>query len=559
MPDSIKQQFVRSNLIVRPAEQGVSAFRAQFRQPLWIVLGVAIGILLIACTNVASILLARSAARSAEMAMRVSLGAARGRLIRQVLTENLLLAAAAGALGWVFARAIAPALVSMFRTADDPVQLVLAMNTRVLLFSAAASLVALVLFGLVPAFQASSTRPMDSIRGIVSHARGLALGRWFVTAQVAFAFTLVMGGAAFLFSLRNLTQVKTGFDTHGVAIVAIATSLGQNQEAKGGPLMDELISRVGGQSGVDSVAGVPYPTFDGGLSEQVLVSGRPAPEREEIYYRVSAEYFKALRTPILSGRAFEVADTHEDAASTAPTPAIVNEALAKKYFPDRNPLGAQFTRPSGKRPFVIVGVAANALYSGLRVGAEPIVYTPFTGDREFTLYVRSSLPLGALAQVIGREAQAVGSGARVREATTLDAMVGNTILREKLLAKVGGAFAFLGLVLAGIGLFGLLNYTVARRTKEIGIRSAVGARPLQLVGLVFRDLAQMAGVGVAVGLAGALGAMRLTESLLFGVKAADVSVMASAVVVFLAAALLAAGLPARRAAGIDPVVALRTE
>jgi predicted permease len=558
MPDSIRQQFLKGHLIVRSGAQGVSMFRTQFQKPLLIVLGVAIAILLIACTNVASILLARSTSRAPEMAMRVSLGAGRGRLVRQLLTESLLLSSAAGLLGWVLARAAAPVLVTMLSTASDPVQLVLAMNTRVLLFSAGVSVLAMVVFGLIPAFQASNTQPIDTIRAASNQASGLALGRVFVTAQVAFAFVLVMAGAAFLFSLRNLTRIQPGFDPQNVAVLVLTSALPDNARAKGGVLMNELEVRAGRLPGVDSAAAVAYAFLGGGgITEQLLVPGRTPSERQEIVYQISPKYFATLRTPILEGRAFEAADTR--VADNAPMPVIVNQALANMYFENRNPVGLEFSRPGSNRPFQIVGVAANALYTGLREGAEPMVYTPFTGDRGFTLYVRSSMPLGSVMASVEREAREVGSGLRVREVTTIEALVGNTIVKEKLLAKIAGAFAILGLLLAAIGLFGLLNYTVARRTKEIGVRSALGARPVQLVNLVLRDLAAMAGGGLVFGLIGALAAMRVTESLLFGVKAADGVVVTSAAAVFLGAALLSAALPARRAAAIDPAVALRTE
>ena len=560
MPDSIRQQFLSGQLIVRSGGRGVSGFRSRFQKPLWIIVGIASAILLIACTNVASILLARSTARAPEMAMRVSLGAGRGRLLRQLLTESLLLSSAAGLLGWAFARSAAPMLVTMLSEASEPVQLVLAMNTRVLLFSGAVSVLAMVVFGLIPAFQASNTKPIDSVRAASNQARGLALGRVFVTAQVAFAFSLVMAGVAFLFSLRNLTNVQPGFDPKNVAVLVLSSSLPDSQRAKGGALMSQLEARIGGLPGVDAAAGVEYAFLGGGgITEQVLVPGRTPSEREEIFYRVSPNYFGTLRTPILQGRAFEPADMRGGDESAAPIPVIINQALANAYFPNQNPIGLQFFRPSNKRPFQIIGIAANALYTGLREGIEPIAYLPFQGDRGFTLYARSSMPLASVVALVEREAREVGSGLRIREVTTLETLVGNTIVREKLLAGIGGVFAMLGLVLAAIGLFGLLNYMVARRTKEIGVRSALGARRVQLVGLVLRDLAAIAVAGIALGWIGALAAMRITESLLFGIKRADGIVVSSSAAVFLFAALAAAALPARRAAGVDPAVALRTE
>jgi ABC-type lipoprotein release transport system permease subunit len=238
---------------------------------------------------------------------------------------------------------------------------------------------------------------------------------------------------------------------------------------------------------------------------------------------------------------------------------IVNEAFARKYFNSVNVLGQRFDYGRSFHHEVIVGVASDAHYYDLRKGADPIVYFPEEGSNSFTLYVRSPLNLGSLARLVDREAHAIGSGMRVREVTSLEAIVGNTLLREKLLADIGGTFAFFGLLLAAIGLFGLLSYSVGRRTKEIGIRAALGAQRVEIVVLIFKEMSGLMGVGVMVGLAAALGVMTLLKSLLFGIQGADPLVIGTALGIFIMAGLAAAYLPARRAATIDPVTALREE
>jgi predicted permease len=571
MPGAIRKQFLERPLLVHSAAAGVSSFRDTFARPLWIVLGVAAGILLIACANVASLLLARSTARASEMAMRVSLGAGRSRLVRQLLTESLLLSAIAGVLGWTLARIAAPALAAALSTTDEPVRFALGPgffpgDTRVLLFCAAVSTAAAVFFGLLPAWQASGAQPMRELHGLRVPSGRLRLGRFFVATQVAFAFCLIIGGAAFLFSLRNLLKVDTGFDPHNIAIFQIGTKLNEKtQTEQCNALLDEIQRRIAALPGIQSVTAVQWPLFNGSfITNQVLLPGQPPSEREEIFYSISSNYFATLRTPLLSGRDFAPRD--RDIPNPPPAgqnePVIVNQSFALRYFGTANPVGKIFRSPYNDHlrvTYEIVGVAANSHYGSLRNGPDAIIYVPARGMSYFTLYIRSPLDLGSVVHLVGRETQALGHDARVYDVTTLDSLIGNTILREKLLAGVGGVFAFLGLLLAAIGLFGLLNYSVTRRTKEIGIRAALGARPPSLVYLVLKDMFSMIAGGLVIGMAAALSLMTFVRSLLFGIRPVDPLVMTTAAAVFLLAALIAGGLPASRAAGIDPMVALRHE
>jgi hypothetical protein len=300
--------------------------------------------------------------------------------------------------------------------------------------------------------------------------------------------------------------------------------------------------------------------FDGkDSSTQVILPGRPPSEREEIGLAVSPGYFATLRTPLLAGREFEQRD--RDYGALGPRPNIVNQAFARKYFGDENPIGKIFQTPDEKTlvNHQIIGVVGNSHSGSLREDARPISYGVVRGTSYFELYVRSPLDLGSVVRMVEREAEAIGHGTRVRDVTTLDTMIGNTLLREKLLAGIGGVFAFLGLLLAAIGLFGLLNYSVTRRTKEIGIRSALGARPPALVFLVLKDMLGMTTGGLVAGLAGSLALMSFVRSLLFGIRPVDPLVMTTAAAIFLAAALIAGGLPAARAARIDPMAALRCD
>jgi len=551
MPAAMQQQLRDMNLLAHSGANGVSAFRRNFSRPLWILLGVSACILLIACANVASLLLARSTARWGEMALRVSLGAGRARLMRQLLTESLLIALLASCCGWMLASAAAPSLVAMVSDKAHPVRLDLAPDTRALLFCAAVCALSALFFGLLPAWQATRARPMLALRHASGQAVRLRLGRLFVGVQVAFAFCLVTGGAGFLFSLRNLAAVDTGFDPRGVTVLTMENSPQRDRQLA---LMQQLQMRTAAMPQVRGAATGWMAIFSGARrSDRVILPGRPPSDREETFYRVSPGYFATLHTPLLSGRDFTFADNENE-----PVPTIVNSAFARRYFGSESAIGKEFRRDDGVR-HQIVGIAANSHFGDLRNGAESIAYFPMKPPRAFTLYVRSALDAGSVAKMVEREAESLGSGMRVRDVTTVEALVGSTILKEKLLAGIGGAFAFLGLILAAIGLFGLLNYTVSRRTREIGIRAALGARRWPLFGLVLKDLLGMIAGGLAVGLAGSLALMRFTQSLLFGIQPADPLVIGSALAVFLVTAIVAGGLPARRAATIDPVVALRQQ
>lgn len=569
-PAVVREHALQSVIRVHPAATGVSDFRQTFSRPLWIVFGVALGILLIACANVASLLLARATARRPEMAMRISLGAARKRLIRQMLTESLMLSLAAGALGWLLARVIAPLLVNSLSTQDNPVQFALAIDSRVLLFCIAVSALATALFGLAPAWQASGVQPMLALRSSAGQAGKLRLGKLFVSIQVACAFCLVTVGAAFLFSLGNLLHVDPGFDANNVAVLSLsmqaaksadpvaysATHPGEQTRLRN--LMFQFQQRVASQPGIENAALAWWPIFEGGgWSEQIIIPGNAPSERQEIFYRVSPGYFAALHTRLLAGRDFQM----RDSTAQRLVPAIVNEAFARRYFHSLDVLGREFSYPFHPSPVwvSIVGVAANARYYNLRQPADPIVYLPLEATDGFTVYIHSPLNLGQIVRIVDRQAHAVGAGMRVTGTTTLETIVGNTLLREKLLAGVGGAFAFFGLLLAAIGLVGLLSYSVGRRTKEMGIRMALGARRGEIVALVLKDAGGLMGGGLIAGLAGALAIITVFRSLLFGIRFGDPWVIGSAVGLFVVTGLLAAGLPAHRAATVDPVRALREE
>ena len=470
MPAAVLKAFAERGLRVLPGAVGVSDFQREFERPLWIVWGVAAAILLVACANVASLLLSRAMARSQEMALRASLGATRGRLVRQLLTESLLLSGLASGLGWMLATAVAPWLVTLLSKDSNPVQLVFAMNTRVLLFCAGVCTATALLVGLLPAWHGA--------RGRVTS--GVTPGGQ--TSSQAFSRPPLCGRPS---GLRLLPRrrwrgppVKPPQTVHGGPGFQSGERHCADDAERPGPGQDglQLTQRLQRQVSVlPHVQGAAvgwWAVFgDSRRTEQIVLEGRPPSERHETFYRISPGYFAALQTPLLEGRDFGVRDSD----GVQPVSTIVNRAFARRYFGAEPALGKEFQRTDGTR-HAIIGVVADAYYSELRDGLQPMVYFPMKPPRLFTLYVRSTLDAGSLMRLVERETRTAVPGIHLVEVTTLDTLIGNTMLKEKLLAGVGGSFAVLGLVLVAIGLFGLLNYSVASRAKELGIRAALGAR-----------------------------------------------------------------------------------
>jgi predicted permease len=364
MPLEARQQLLEMTLAVRAGADGISGFRQTFSEPLWILFGISICILLIACANVASLLLARFAARSGEMAVRVSLGAGRARLARQLLTESLLISAIAAPFAWAVARMAGPAMMAMVSRKTHPISLDLALDTRVIVFCAVVCAASALLFGLLPAFYASSVQPMLALRRATGQAGRLRLGRIFVGVQVAFAFCLVTSGAGFLFSLLHLTEVNRGFDARGVTVLTVNNT---QQRDRQWAVMQEILSRTSELPDVRGAATGWMALFSGDRRAQRIVLQGKAPSKHlETFYRVSPGYFATLRTPLITGRDFTFQDNDNE-----PVPTIVNRAFARKYFGSESVIGQEFRRDDGVL-HQIVGLAADSHFDDLRNGPEAI-------------------------------------------------------------------------------------------------------------------------------------------------------------------------------------------
>ncbi len=541
LPAAALTAYESRQLQIRGGGIGVSDLQRAYARPMAIVWSVAAAMLLVACANVASLLLSRSAARTSEMRLRASLGATRGRLVRQRLTESVLLSGLATIVGVLAATAATPWLVARLSSGSDPIHLALTFDGRVLFFSSGLCALTTLVTGVLPTWY--------DRRG-----RRVALGRVFVAVQVAFVFCVVVLGSGFLFSLNRLFAVEPGFEPRNVTVISMRSDLGPKQD--GLTLTRQLQRQVSELPDVQGAAVAWWAIFSGNRrAEQIAVDGRPPSDRAETFYRVSPGYFATLQIPLVEGRDL----TPEDGDGAEPIPTIVDRTFARRYYGGAPVLGREFRRRADNARHVIVGVVADAYYSDLRRGPQPIVYFPMKPPRFFTLYVRSTLDPGTVRRAVEQASRAVGPGLHVGEVTTLDGLIGDTLLKEKLLAGVGGVFAALGLALVAIGLFGLLSYSVAQRTKEFGIRTALGAPRRELMRLAVGELLGMMAAGLTAGLLCSFILADLVKSQLFDIGGTDPVVMLVAGVAFLFTTSIAVVLPAYRAATLDPLVALRND
>jgi putative ABC transport system permease protein len=562
--ESRRENFAR--IALAPASKGLNTLRRQFSRPLQALMAIVAMVLLIACANVANLLLARATARRKEFAVRLALGASRFRLVRQMLTESLLLVSLGGLLGLLFARWGSAFLVGFFATGRGRLFVNLPLDYRVLLFTAGVALITGLTFGLAPALQATRIDPNPALKdGAGTSARSrLLLGKSLVVTQVALSLLLLVGAGLFVRTLRNLKNEDAGFQTEGVLTMKVNPPETIYQGERLANLYKDALARVERLPGVRSASLCTLSPLDGGdRGVLVGVSGfTPRAENEKgiRMNQVSPDYFRTFGIALLQGRGFTNADNE-----SAPRVALFNEAAARFYFGDRSPLGAQLTffsgRPNAPAPYQIVGVVRDSRYQNLREPDTRLVYLPMAQrlDRlgRLTLAARAEGKPTDLANAIGNEMRAIGSDILLTNIATLNEQVDQSLLQERLVATLSLFFGALALLLACIGLYGVMGYDVARRTHEIGIRMALGASAERVVRLVLRQTLLWVALGVASGLGASLATTRLVESLLFGLKPNDPLTIGIAALLLLAVAGVAGYLPARRAALVDPLVALR--
>jgi predicted permease len=559
--------FLNEQILLAPAGAGVSGLQRTFRRPMFILAALVILVLLIACANVANLLMAQAVARAREMALRVSIGAGRGRLIQLVLVESALVAVCASIVGAVFAWWAAPFVVSLLAF-QEPVQLVLDANWRVLGFGIALAIAVTMLFGLAPALRASSVEPLGALKVQDDPHRHRRLVRSLIGAQMAFCLFVVFTAGLFASTVRNLSNRPLGFEPERLAVLEINVSSG-NQPPE---VWADVSDRIRTAPGVEAAAFAGWvPLSENRWRAPVFVPGRLPDEDSSPYFlAASPAYFDTMHIGLVDGRDFRLGDTPPTRNGQQPVAGvgIVNEAFARAHFNGQNPIGRQVLVRQYKRnpqdtevdaPMAIVGLVRDAVYDNLREPMRPTVYVPNEATNDAALVVRTTADPTVIGPTLRREVSRSNADFRVTNVGTQSAFVQRQMLRERLLATLSLFFAGVGLLLAGVGLYGVLNYAVIQRRREIGVRMALGARATHVVRRVSAEVLRPVGIGSVLGLAGGLGFGRLIQTILFEVKATDAASVVTPVLILALAAALAALPPAVRAVRIDPAQTLRSE
>jgi predicted permease len=563
-PESVSK-YVNFKLGAYPGETGLSHLRETYASPLWLLLGTAGLVLVIACANLANLLLARATARQREIAVRLSLGAARGRVIRQLLTESLLLAAIGGALGLLLAHTLSGLLVTLLDTQSNTTSLVLGVDWRVLGFTAALSISTCVLFGLAPAMHATRVSASSVMRATIRSATSardvIGLRRALVIAQIALSVVLLFGSLLFARTLHNLTSADPGFNPKGIVIAGITFRRLDVPPEQRPSFRRALVERVRALPGIEAAATVRIVPLGGDAAGNDVWPERDRQRQfNSLFNSAGSGYFATLGIPLIAGRDFDARDTPQS------TPvAIVSEAFAEKLRPGEPVVGARFTRqatPSSREStFEIIGLVKNSTYSDLKEDLSPVAFladTQSRGGAFLQMLVRSALPPGAVTAAMTRTLTDVDSRIGVTyRVMTRD--IQDTLVRERLLAALSGGFGALAAILTLVGLYGLVAYTVARRTNEIGIRMALGAHASDIARLIVRETGVLLSIGIVAGVVLALAGGRAAASLLFGVRPDDPLTLFGAVAGLALIALGASYFPARRATKIEPVAALRVD
>jgi putative ABC transport system permease protein len=565
-PDS-EAQYSSSKLTAMPAASGVSAIRQQFGQPLALLLGATGLVLLIACANLANLLLARAGAREREMAVRLAIGAARRRLVMQLLVESVLLALVGTLLGMVVAKGLTTLLVAQLASGFGSIFIDLSWNTQMFAFTAGVSILACLLFGLVPALKATALSPATALRagarGLTMSRERFGLRRLLVVTQVALSLVLLLGALLFSRTLYNLLSIETGFD-QGVLIVTLTGQSLAGDVERGQAVREDLLTRFTALPGVERVALADYVPLGGSFWNENAMIDTPAGPGERVlanFTRVGTGYFETMQVPILRGRNFDRRDTRQSTGV-----AIVNETFVKKALGTTEPLGRiiRLETPPGApaETWEIIGVTRDAKHTSLTADFEPLVILSVAQDTNESdgarFVIKPRGDLAALTPAVVRKVAEVNPQIDVEFQVLSDA-IASRLVRERLMAALSIAFGLLAALLAAVGLYGVMSYTVARRSNEIGIRLAMGARRADVLRMVIAEAGWMVGIGVIVGVGLGLGAANAARTLLFGLQPTDPATIASATALLAVIGFIASYLPARRASKLDPMKTLRQE
>jgi len=554
------EMSLQKKMLIKPATSGVSRLQGDYRRALvWLGVLVAL-VLLIACANVANLMTAQAASRAREMALRVSIGAGRSRLVQLVIVENALLALFSAALGAIFAWWAAPFVVSRINPPDNPAHLILPADWRVLAFGSLLTLAVTLLFGLAPALRASSIQPVTELKGGKEpHSKRRSMYT-LIAAQIAFCFVVLFFAGLFVATFRHLSSQPLGFDAKDLVLLETATPHGQSPES-----WSQMAGTLHAVPGVKDVAIASWPLLSGGWTGSISVNAAPPTDKWGYFLSISPGWLNTMKMRLIDGRDFNSTDSF-------PGQAIVSQTFVKTFFNGVNPIGRSFEKvnPFGSRQLCrVIGVVPDAAYSSLHEPILPVAYVPFRKLDEngainradggtFLLRTSGINPL-SLATTLRRLVAKTNPAYRVNNVQTQQELVDNQTIRERLLASLALFFATVALLLAAVGLYGVLNYSVLQREREIGIRIAVGARIGSIARLITTQIFATVFIGAATGISLGVASVRYVQTLLFGVKGTDPSMLVAPALILVAAALLAALPAVLRAARIDPSIMLRAE
>ena len=563
-----RQRFLDKIILLEDGSNGRRILQLNAEKPIMILMGMAGLALLIACANVANLLLARGAARQREIAVRMALGAGRWRLMRQFLLESLLLSLTGGAVGLIVAVWTIQGLVTAIPPSVGALGLSTELDPRLLGFTLALSALTGLLFGVAPAARATRLNLEATLREQGSSASGslssVRFRKALVASQIVLTTVLLVGAGLFARSLDNLKRLDLGLRADHLIAFSVAPELNGYSPQRTIAFFDDLRQGIAALPGVRSVSAAEIAILtDSNAGSNVTIEGYQAQENEDLevrHNRIGPDYFATMSIPLLGGREFTVADT-----AGSPKVAIINETMARRFFANRNPIGSHFAFGAGDRirlDIEIVGVVKDSKHATLREEKRPFAYLPYAQETNLgriTFYARTDQDVGAIAPSLRREVARRDNNLPIYDLKTLRQQADESLFADRFLTFLSICFGSLAAALAAIGLYGVMAYTVTRRIREIGIRIALGATQGRVAWLILREVALLALVGLLAGAPLAFAMGRAAESLLFGVKAGDPPVFAAASLLLALVALLGGYLPARRAARVDPMVALRRE